>query len=658
MQFKQSMINLLLAAQLAGREVDLTHDEGSGVITDVSTTVYNTTSVPLQVDAVEVTQAIQDLGHSIPLFAGKRTVVRVYLSYYASPGITVRGQISVRRSSTDTPMTVASENAVVLDPTHAGDIAVKRDDVTRSLNFVLPNSHITEGPLSIRIASIMNDVTDTSISFGCERRPTVWFHRSASMRVRVLGMRYQQSGVTYTPSNLDFDLIESWLRRVMPVGNVNMTRAVVDVTAAVPFGCGDINAQVAAIRALDVAAGTDARTHYFGLVSDGGFWMRGCSSGVPSSSPEPGTVASGPTGGGTWGWDFDGSYGDWYTAHELGHTYGRLHPGFCGEDKNDLDNFPFNNGQLANSNMSFAGFDIGDPTNGLLMAALPGTQWHDVMTYCSFQWICAYTYLGMHRRLAEEDALPAVSAHSFSGSVPGMSAASTCAGRPDRRFPNRVLPPQEKGLTQEERSPKKEVLLNVIATVNLTKREGKIRYVNPLERSTPSPLAEKGEATLRVKGSDGRVLKDYYVKVKLNSELAAGEDLKGIVDAVIVVTLDTRSIELLFDNYVADMVLVGGDMPAMRGLTVVDTGGNDVGVGINVYKAIAGNVTYSVQVSTDNGQTWQTLAVGLKEPTMKLDRSQFREGQDVQIRMLATNGLTTSVVATESFRVLPRKTND
>lgn len=31
-------------------------------------------------DGIEVTQAVQDLAHSVPLIAGKATVVRVYLS--------------------------------------------------------------------------------------------------------------------------------------------------------------------------------------------------------------------------------------------------------------------------------------------------------------------------------------------------------------------------------------------------------------------------------------------------------------------------------------------------------------------------------------------------------------------------------------------------
>ncbi len=48
------------------------------------------------VDGIEVTQAVQDHLNSVPLVAGKRTVVRVYLSYAAGP-VSVRGVLRVGR---------------------------------------------------------------------------------------------------------------------------------------------------------------------------------------------------------------------------------------------------------------------------------------------------------------------------------------------------------------------------------------------------------------------------------------------------------------------------------------------------------------------------------------------------------------------------------
>src|SRR4029079_5012250 len=101
--------------------------------------------------------------------------------------------------------------------------------------------------------------------------------------------------------------------------------------------------------------------------------------------------------------------------------------GFCGETQDDLARYPFANGQLADTNASFVGFDVGDPILGRPLAAFPGVQWHDVMTYCNYQWLSVYPYLGVRLRLRAEDALPASA--GAGGSSPGGG------GRPDQRYP-------------------------------------------------------------------------------------------------------------------------------------------------------------------------------------------------------------------------------
>jgi hypothetical protein len=625
LQRKRATIDALSEAQIAGRQVDVLHPDNSAEIEQVSTTVCNN-SAPIQVDTIEVTQGIQDIAQSIPLLAGKRTVVRVYLSHPNSPGITVQGEISIRQGPLDAPFVIPSENVVVLNPAEAGNLPIKREDATRSLNFVLPAT--TEGQMGIEISSITNAVTGTAVAFTCERRPAVWFHASAPLRLRVVGFRYSQNGVSYVPTPLDFALLQSWLGRAFPAGLLVITTAIVDAIATPPFNCGDINAQLAAIRTLDMDLGGDERTHYYGIVSDGGFFMRGCA-GVPSE-PSPDAVGSGPTGSGTWGWDTDGSYGDWYGGHELGHTYGRRHPGFCGETMDDLDNYPFVNGQLANANDSFIGFDVGDPANGLSMRALPGMQWRDVMTYCNFQWLSAYTYLGIRRRLAAEDALGP-------DGIPGPAPVSGGGrGRPDQRFPHE----------RQRKEARSEITVSVVATVNLTQRTGKIQYVNPLEK--PKFREQVGEdARLRVNGPDGQLLAEIPIAVRLDSELSLGDDREGIVDAIITVDPTSRAIELVVADRVVDTYKVGGPLPDVRALRA-EVGTESIGIAADADETEG---TYSVQVSTDAGQTWQTIGIGLKTPSLDIDRSHFKPGQDIRIRVIATNGLQRSVIMTDNFKI-------
>ena len=100
--------------------------------------------------------------------------------------------------------------------------------------------------------------------------------------------------------------------------------------------------------------------------------MRGLASDIPPT-PAPATVASGPTGPATFGWDTDGAYGDWYTGHELGHTFGRFHAEFCGAGGGAA--YPFANGQLADADGRFVGLDVGDPILGLPMRAGRSRGW-------------------------------------------------------------------------------------------------------------------------------------------------------------------------------------------------------------------------------------------------------------------------------------------
>lgn len=638
----QVMTQVLAQALTSGCLVEVGHPDNSATVTSVALPAGNVSTDPLQMNALEVTQGLQDLAHSVPLIANKRTVVRAYLSWYGNAPLTVSGQLTVRSAPNAVPVTIPSANAVTLNPADAGNLTVTRNDAARSLNFVLPVNSIVAGQLSVRLSTMTDIANGNSVPVGNERRPIVSFQPGAPLRVRIIRISYQQGNppVTYAPSNLDFNLLVSWLRRAYPVGQVQSSQAAVAATARVPFGCGDINAQIAAIRAQDVNAGTDARTHYYGLVSDGGFFMRGCAAGIPGS-PDPSVVASGPTGPANWGWDFDGSYGDWYGGHELGHTFGRLHPGFCGETQDDLNNYPFPAGQLSTTDAGFAGFDVGDPNNNLPLIALPGAQWHDVMTYCNSQWISVYTYEEIRRRLLAEDALPADAA-------PGLAFAPG-AGRPDERYPLHQAAIRARAVASA--TPTEAITVSVVAQVNLTRRLGEITFVNPVPNLSPTGPAPGSPVVLRLATVDGAPLGEYPVPVKLNSELGPDDDQIGMVDALIRAEPGAAVLHLMIYGEVADTFRAAGTPPAVRAVRVVPASPGQLGIVADLEEPTAEGYTFIVQVSTDLGRTWQTVGVGLRDPSLTVDRSQFTPGQEIYIRVIATNGFTSSVVTSGAFRI-------
>ncbi|MFB7948949.1 hypothetical protein ACFC6L_29000 [Kitasatospora phosalacinea] len=545
-------------------------------------------------DATEVTQAVQDLQHGVTLIAGKATVIRAYVSGTFGPAARVSGALELVRSPTDPGVTVLSSNTVPVDPGVPRDLATRRGDITLSLNFLLPPALAAEGALSVGALALTDTVSGNPVPVGAPANgPTVWFHHSPPLRVKVFGLRHEGGDVpgTHTPRDLDCTALVGWLGRACPVAEVIASRTVIDVTADVPFTCNDTNAQLAAIRALDISAGGDPRTHYLGQAADGGFFMRGCSSGVPAV-PDPATVASSPCGAADWGRDFDGAYSDWYGGHELGHTFGRRHPGFCGESPDDLQNYPFPNGQLADSPDTFVGFDVGDLALNLPMRASPGVQWHDVMTYCNRQWISSYTYEAIRRRLADENALTAGAPVPESPPAtpaplpedapapppvvpvagPGGPAAPT-GGRPDERFPQlsvtRAAAPQAGMAVPAVEAPAgAERLVSVVGTVNLTQRQGGIRFVNPVSPLAAQPAGSGGPGpngetpvVLRIEQADGGAPREVPVPVKPASELAPGADRTGLVDAVVPVGPSPAAIELLVGGQAVDTFRAAGAPP-------------------------------------------------------------------------------------------------
>ncbi|MFH8974488.1 hypothetical protein [Streptomyces sp. NPDC017890] len=614
---------VLVQALFSGRLVDVSCPDGSGEV--ITVTLPAESGNPLRMDALEATQVVQDLAQSVPLVAERRTVVRAYLSYYGSAPITVRGELSVRSSPASPPTVIPSQDTVTLQPADAGDITITRHDVRRSLNFVLPFDSTLSGQLTMWLSSVTDTASGNPMAVSDQRRPTVAFHHCPPLRVQLIDFTYQwgMPPTTQTSRDIDVFLLASWLGRTYPVARVASLFRTVAATATPPFTAADVNAQLATIRAQDVSAGTDARTHYYGMVTDTGFWMRGSAASVPDTAPDPGVVASGPTGApgsatspANFTWDVDDSYGDWYGAHELSHTFGRKHPGFCGETADDLADYPFPAGQLSTTKGTFAGFDVGhpslggDPTQNLPMIALPGAQWHDVMTYCDRQWMSVYTHGGLRARLRAEDAMPSVLSD-----VRGREASA----------------------------------VNVVATVNLSRREGNVAFVNPVPNLAPTEPAPDSPVLLRVTARDGRGVREHPAPVKLDSELLPGEDRVGIVDVVLPGGPDEAMIELVMGGHVVDTFRAGGAPPVARDVRVVAVDSQRLSVTARLDRSAEEGHTFTVQTSTDHGRTWQTMGVGLRSPHLTLDSRQFASEQELLVRVIATNGFISSVGPSEVF---------
>lgn len=367
-------------------------------------------NVPVR--GIEIVQAVQSLDGNVTLIAGKATFARFYVDPRAvGAAVTVRGELAWRRGSGGVRY-LPSINVITLDPAASRTLSEQRSDAALSLNFRLPVEATAAGVTSLFLKRL-TVVGGSDLPLAPQTPKDSKFHSAPPLRVRVVGLRYKRpnSNVTVAPDAVHFAYLRSYLERTYPTAELIWSQIVVDADFSPPFN--DLtstlaNAQLAAMRSQEVSMGLDARTHYYGLVDDDGgrHFMRGRAYDIPGG-PRPDVPACGPAGtpGGFAG-DTDQSYADWYGAHELGHTFGRYHPGFPPGQQDASDaTFPYDHGFISDPAGTFSGFDAGDVELGHPPRAIPGLTHHDIMTYADNQWISAYTFEAIRLRLIAEDAI-------------------------------------------------------------------------------------------------------------------------------------------------------------------------------------------------------------------------------------------------------------
>lgn len=648
----------------SSREGEVEADAGGMLLETLPTSGSHGPTPSITFDGIEVVQAVQDMGHTVTLVAEKQTVVRVYLSTAGSVPLTVRGTLAARRAGASAWTQIPSTGNVVLNPADAGPAGLrrKRETLGLSLNFLLPSSLLSAGDVEVALSKVerVSPVVSIPVPSGASRQVT--FRPAATLRVHVMGVRYQTqlpdgSLRSHEPAAIDYVLIRSWLGRAYPVARVEWSQTVVDWhgqnvwptddDALGVWGKNEVNPYLSSLRTQDVATGMDHRTHYFGLAADSGGFMRGWAADIPTG-PDPSVVASGPAGvpAGTFAWDTDGSYADWYTGHELAHTFGRSHPGFCSGNSHDDPNFPYPNGQIAHNDGDFVGYDAGDPAHTIAPQALPGAVWHDLMTYCSRQWVSRYTYEAIYSRLiAEDDLAPGAPA---SGG-PHLLALNLAAGGSN-------MPSQPSGI-------------HVVARVNQMEETGQFRFITPVAgiANAGQAPASQSEYAIRVTREDGTT--DVYPAEFRRDVGGDSSDpnagVTGSLDVIIPNDVTPVALELVHNDTVlatyapgvepsepenihAATSNAGPTFSAMdaasssaRPKIVWSSGGTGGLMSPTAELETESNLKYTVQVSTDDGRSWRAIGVGLVNPEVTIDPHLLTGTDTIQVRVTATNGFKT-----------------
>jgi hypothetical protein len=585
------------------------------------------------------------------LIKDKRTFVRVYVTSHGDP---VSG-VTAYLYRTDGLGNQIGGPLTPVNPV-GKQITVKswanRMDINQSFLFELPMSWVSSTPLRLKAVLNPNRIPpestyeDNTDSFG----PFV-LSDSPRLGVYFVSFGYSIGNTTYYPHLID-DVFQtySWIRRAYPLASTpggffdpgqgfrpnlwivydDGLGSRVDQSASecnqAPFYyvkdgklIDDRSLCASAytnnlMNAMRIENGVPSNIFMYGMIADppGPLFPRGQASG---------NVSSGPAGPGTWGWDFDGSYADWYAGHEIGHTLGRAHPNpnsddpatkdiseGCGHSRSD-PGYPYNNAQISNG--AIEGFDVGDPgLNPLLQPAIyPGIFWYDMMSYCSNQWLSDYTYEAMYQyMLAHPTTLNA-------------------------------------GIIQIDGD-----FLSIFGIIEPDSGTASIQHLSRLSSVSEIPPLVDGGYIIRLKDAGDSVLADYpFTPEEVDDGqalyLSFGQVVDFVAGSTVVQILDDAENVLasqsISDNppSISNVALQGAPDPVVGTVTLAWSASDPDG----------DPLTFDVFYSMDGGISFQPLVMDVEGSSVPVDTSTLGGSSDALFRVVASDGVNTAQGETALF---------
>jgi hypothetical protein len=583
---------------------------------------------------LEITQGVQTSENEVPVLAAgangtKRTFVRAHLTVEGGPDRVTGVSATLTGSRPDGsplpgPLGVAPLEPVAVTTAPLSD---NRRTLQGSLTFEVPRAWLAEGQVHLQVTRIAVEGLPVPIDcVGCDNRvgtqPRLTrVHRTPPVRLQIVSIPYTigNAPTVHAPRQRDIDLLASWLRRAYPADRVEIVQTSLATQAGPPRSCDDVNAMLSDF-ADGLSPRPDERTRYYGLVDDnsGGNFMRGC-------AVIGGRVASGPTGSGTFGWDTDGSYGDWYGAHELAHTYNRLHPGHCDNNSRDDRGFPYAGGLIGTPVFDSQGFDAGDASLNLPMAVRDFRDgWADVMTYCNRQWVSSYTYRGILNDLCRNDR-----PNCPSDALAGATARST---------------------TRQLQRSRSVVPRGLAVTGTLIPATGRLRLLPSMvvTRARVTERPRRGRYAIRLLGAGGRELARYPFDPREQSD-PPGErerNVRALVDETVPFVAGTRRIVVTDGSRRLAAVPVSSRPPRVRILS--PRRGRLRGIVTLRWSARDpdGGRLFSTVLYSPDGRRFTPIASKIRPSRLRVDMRTLPGGPRPRFRVVVTDGVLTGAATT------------
>lgn len=351
----------------------VTISSSAAAAASVTYTVRSASSLNLRIDGFHITQSVQTYDRTVPLVAGRDGLLRVFV--VANQGNTATPEVRARfyRAGALLQTTTISAPGVAV-PT---DTAGAQGSLAATWNAPLPASLLQPGldiVLDVDPANLVPESSDADNSYPANGTPLgLGVQTVAPLDLRFVPILRTADGTTgnVTAGNAAQFIDETV--RMHPLAAVNVdVRAAYTYTDTAQIQSNDGNGVwlriLSQVNALQAAEG--GTRNYFGIlaVPYGG--------GIAGYGYVPGRTSV--------GWDKISS-APGVVAHELGHNFGRSHAP-CGGVSSSDPNYPYAGGVTGQW-----GYDI-------VAGVLKPPTYHDLMGYCSNDWISDYTYKGVMTR--------------------------------------------------------------------------------------------------------------------------------------------------------------------------------------------------------------------------------------------------------------------
>jgi hypothetical protein len=541
-------------------------------------------ALDLAIDGVEITQAVQTPGNTVPLVAGRPALVRVYA--HTSGGQPLAGvTVTLTGTRNGQPLPPISIGPRIAPETSS------RGDYASSFNALLPAEWLAGNVALVAAIDAGASYFDANTGNNVVTSELV-FNAVPPLDIVIVPVEYtdqSQGRVFDAPTE---DSVSEWLQLGYPLSTINVSFHAPIALSGDLEDVSDWYSFLNTIAGIKASEGKPSATIYYGLVSSG-------SSIADTWVPFAGGFVLGIGRidyGASLGLDMSGALASYAglpqymtsetAAHEIGHNLGRYHAP-CGTTDGLDSHFPY-----AGASIGQYGVDVATST------VLAPSATKDVMSYCDPQWISDYTYTALFQALRASQPRQAATSQTsllvratLGPSGPAIAPTYTVTARPD------MAP-----ATSDYR-------------VELLDAAGKIVVSRPV-------AIQESETPHRYVMRDGRAVRQDSALARRGMAPAAPLAIAATVPLPSVPVAEVR-------------LLHGGTILARRTLrtaTVVPLSSDPSSARV-VRQASAAELRWSrtdlpalVRYTADGGQSWVTLGMDMRGGALRLDPASLPSG--------------------------------